>query len=65
MHVGFIFEEKPENSPWAAAHDEGRLALERSLADAVVTTPYYCIGGNYDDMINKAIADGSANGSSI
>jgi len=58
MHVGFIFAEKPENSPWAAAHDEGRLALERSLADLVVTTPYYCIGGNYDDMINKAIADG-------
>ena len=58
IHIGFIFAERPENSPWAAAHNEGRLALESGLSDAVVTTPYYCIDNNYDDVINQAIGDG-------
>ena len=58
LQAGFIFANKPELSPWATAHDEGRIALENSLGEAVTTVPYYCVDNNYDETIIKAIEDG-------
>ena len=57
-HVGFIFADRPAVSPWAAAHNEGRIALENSLGESVTTASYYCDDGNYDKAIEQAIDDG-------
>ena len=58
LRAGFIFSDKPDVSPWAAAHEEGRTALEDSMGDLVTAVPYLCGNGNYDETIEQAIEDG-------
>jgi basic membrane lipoprotein Med (substrate-binding protein (PBP1-ABC) superfamily) len=60
LHVAFLFQESPETSPWAAAHDLGRAYLEKTLGDQVVVARYCGVtDDNAETVIQQAVEDGA------
>lgn len=60
QRVAFIHEKTVETSGWTYAHELGRMHLEQAFADQISTVSYSgTTEENADDILEKAIADGS------
>ena len=61
LRVAFIYERSPQTSGWAAAHEKGRLELERSFGGMVETTVFSDCKSDeaFDRAVDAAVADRS------
>lgn len=61
VQAAFLFERSPATSPWAAAHNRGRLAMEKALSGKVHTVVYQDVQacGNDEAVMEQAIRDGA------
>jgi basic membrane lipoprotein Med (substrate-binding protein (PBP1-ABC) superfamily) len=60
LHVAFLFQKTPEESPWTAAHDAGRKYLEENLQDQVAVRCYYNVTPeNAEGHMQLAVLDGA------
>ena len=63
LNVAFIHQLDAERSGWSKAHDEGRLYLEKVLADAVTTHSYF--GADTDEQVEAALEQAVAEGAQV
>ena len=59
LRIAYIYEFSPSTSGWAAAHDKGRVELERFYGGSVETTVYTDCKSDaaFDRAIDSAVAD--------
>lgn len=61
--VAFVYDQSPMTSRWVAAHEEGRLDLERRLGEQVETFAYP--SAYEDDDFDAVVADAVERGASL
>ena len=59
LRIAFIYERSPETSGWAAAHDRGRIELERTSGGMVETSVFTDCASDeaFDRAVEAAVAD--------
>ncbi len=59
LKVAFIYDKTPGSSAWTYAHELGRLHLEQTFPDEIITVPFSGITEKtIDGCLNEAIAQG-------
>lgn len=58
LKVAFVYEKQPSTSAWTYAHELGRLHLEQTFPDEIVTVSYCDVTQeNADQVLEQAIAE--------
>lgn len=59
LRIAFIYERSPQTSGWAAAHDRGRIELERASCGTVETTVFTDCASDeaFDRAVERAVAE--------
>lgn len=60
LRCAFLFQNNPEDSAWAAAHDKGRVHLEETLGDSVKTLCYYDVEPEKADAVLEEAVEAGA-----
>lgn len=59
LNIAFVHSFDPKHSAWTAAHEAGRLHLEKAMGDRISVSSHVCTVDTADETIAQAIKDGA------